>query len=103
MTVSPVSLAGPLVQPTPASAGQTAPASQGGGSAFSNLVDRFIGGAAQSHQQAEAAVQDLALGRTDNLHGVLMKVAQADLSFRLILELRNRLSDAYQEVMKMTV
>jgi flagellar hook-basal body complex protein FliE len=32
-----------------------------------------------------------------------LAVAQADLSFRLILELRNRLSEAYQEIMRMQV
>jgi flagellar hook-basal body complex protein FliE len=51
--------------------------------------------------QANQAVQDLALGRTDHLHNVLLEVAQADLAFRLVLEMRNRLTDAYQDVMKM--
>jgi flagellar hook-basal body complex protein FliE len=32
-----------------------------------------------------------------------LAVAQADLSFRLILELRNRLADAFQEVTRMQV
>ena len=32
-----------------------------------------------------------------------LQVAQADLSFRLILEIRNRLSEAYQDIMKMQV
>jgi len=100
MAVSPVSLAGPLIQPAPESAGRIAGA---GGGSFGSVVDRFLSGAAQSHQQAETAVNDLALGRTDNLHGVLMQVAQADLSFRLILEIRNRLSEAYQDIMKMQV
>ena len=51
-----------------------------------------LGSAVQSDQQAGAAVRDLATGQTDNLHGVLLQVAQADLSFRLILEIRNRLT-----------
>lgn len=97
MTVNAVSLAGPLIQPAPESAGRSA------GASFGSVVDRFLSGAAQSHQQAETAVNDLALGRTDNLHGVLMQVAKADLSFRLILEIRNRLSEAYQDIMKMQV
>jgi flagellar hook-basal body complex protein FliE len=97
MTVSPVSLASPLIQEP---AGRIAAA---GGSSFGSMVDRVLGSAAQNHQQAESAVNDLALGRTDNLHGVLMQVAQADLSFRLILEIRNRLSEAYQDIMKMQV
>src|SRR5438132_11035634 len=35
---------------------------------------------------ADQAVRDLATWQTDNLHGVLLSVAKADLSFRLFLE-----------------
>ena len=100
MSVTPVSLAGPLALPMPEPA---APAGSSGANSFASIVDRVLGGAAQSHQNAESAVRDLALGRTDNLHGVLMQVAQADLSFRLILEIRNRLTEAYQDIMKMQI
>ena len=43
------------------------------------------------------------MGETDNLHSVMLQMAQADLAFRLVLEVRNRLTEAYQEVMKMQV
>jgi len=62
-----------------------------------------MSGAAQSHQAADAGVRDLVMGRTENMHGVLMQVAQADLNFRLVLEIRNRLIESYQEIMKMQV
>ena len=45
----------------------------------------------------------LATGEAQDLHTVSLAVAQADLSFRLILELRNRLADALQEVTRMQV
>lgn len=56
-------------------------------------------------QQANAdqAVQDLALGRTDSVHGVMLAVAKADLSFHLFLEIRNRLTEALQQIMQMQV
>ena len=53
--------------------------------------------------QNAAAIRDMVSGKTENLHSVMLQAAQADLSFRLILEIRNRLSDAYQEIMKMQV
>ena len=42
-------------------------------------------------------------GNAQDLHTVSLAVAQADLSFRLILEMRNRLSDVFQEVTRMQV
>jgi flagellar hook-basal body complex protein FliE len=100
MTVTPAALTGLLQAPAyePTSGGSIT-----SGASFGSVVDRLLGGAAQSHQSAEAAVRDLAAGKTDNMPGVLLQVAQADLSFRLILEIRNRLSEAYQDVMKMQV
>jgi flagellar hook-basal body complex protein FliE len=74
-----------------------------GGSPFAAVIDSVLGGANASRAASEAAIHDLATGRTDNLHDVMLQVAQADLSFRLVLEIRNRLTDAYQEVMKMQI
>lgn len=85
--------------PLPQEAGST-PA---GGGSFAGIMDQVLGGAVRSGDSAEAAVQSLATGQNDNLHGVLLQVAQADLAFHLILEIRNRLTDAYQEIMKMQV
>jgi flagellar hook-basal body complex protein FliE len=72
-------------------------------SSFPNMLNQLLDSAARSHSSADAAVRDMALGQTDNLHGVMLQMAQADLTFHLILEIRNRLTDAYQEIMKMAM
>jgi flagellar hook-basal body complex protein FliE len=74
-----------------------------GGSGFVNLIDDLLGKVNQQQAGADLAVRDLAAGQTDNLHGVMLAVAKADLSFRLFLEIRNRLTDAFQEIMRMQV
>ena len=99
MAIHAISLAGAAPMPT----GVAPTTSTSGGAPFANLLERVLGGTAQSGAQAESAVRDLALGRTDSLHEVMLQVAQADLSFRLILEIRNKLTEAYQEIMKMQV
>ena len=53
--------------------------------------------------EADAAVRDLVAGKTDNLHEVLVAVSEADLSFRLMMQVRNKLVDAYKEIMRMQV
>ncbi len=101
MSISPTTLT-TLVEP--AAHESSGPSPGGGpGGAFPRVLEQVLDSAAQSHAQAEAAVRDLAIGQTDNLHNVMLQMAQADLSFRLVLEIRNRLTEAYQEIMKMQV
>ncbi len=75
----------------------------GGDSGFGHVLNDLLGGASTQDAQAGEAINLLAQGKTDNLHSVALAVARADLSFRLVLEIRNRLQDAYQEVMRMQV
>ena len=103
MAIAPVALSGltqPLWQP-PVEA--TADAAQTGGASFGGIMERVLGSAFSSYQAAEASLRSLAVGETNNLHSVMLQMAQADLSFRMVLEIRNRLTQAYQEIMKMQV
>lgn len=52
---------------------------------------------------AENSLHDLALGRVDNLHQVMIQLEEAKLSFQLFAQVRNHLLDAYQEVMRTQV
>lgn len=70
---------------------------------FARILGQYLGDIGQQTAQAQQAVQDFALGRTDSLHHVVLEVNRADMAFRKFLEIRNRLSDAYQEIIKMSV
>ncbi len=86
----------PLVAPHgPAEASSSVP--------FAGVLNGILGSNAAASANADAAVRDLATGDAQDLHTVSLAVAQADISFRLILELRNRLADALQEVTRMQV
>ncbi len=52
---------------------------------------------------AEHAAQQLAVGQGENLHTVMIQMEEAKLSLQLLAQVRNRLLDAYQEVMRMQV
>ena len=61
---------------------------------------------AESNQQlldADQQVTRLALGETDNLHQVMIKLEQAKLSFQLMVQVRNKLLEAYQDVLRMQI
>lgn len=79
------------------------PAAVAPGGGFGRVLQGVLGENAQATAAADDAVQALATGQAQDLHTVSLAVARADLSFRLALELRNRLTDAYQEVMRMQV
>jgi flagellar hook-basal body complex protein FliE len=49
------------------------------------------------------AVAGLALGNTDNLHQVIMHSEQTRLDFELMLAVRTKVLEAYQELMRMQV
>jgi flagellar hook-basal body complex protein FliE len=68
-----------------------------------NVFDRLLGEVNAKRAEADKAVQDLAMGKVDNLHNVMLSIVKADLSFRMVMEIRNRLTDAYQEIMRMTI
>lgn len=52
---------------------------------------------------AEQALQSLAIGRETNLHHVMLTLEEAKLSFQLLMQVRNKVLDAYQEIMRTQV
>ena len=52
---------------------------------------------------AENQVQRLAIGDVENLHQVMISLEHAKLSFQLAMQVRNRVLEAYQEVLRMQV
>ena len=80
-----------------------APASPAGGASFANALESAVGSLLDAQKGAEKATLELAAGRTEDLHEVMLAVNQAGLAMQLALEVRNRLVDAYHEVMRMTV
>ncbi len=49
-------------------------------------------------QDAEAAIEDLAVGRRDDVAGVMIAKQKADMAFKMLLQVRNKLVDAYAEI-----
>ncbi|GAB6137659.1 flagellar hook-basal body complex protein FliE [Halanaerobaculum tunisiense] len=54
-------------------------------------------------QQSNQASQDLALGKTENIHQVMIASQKAKTSLDLTTAVRNKAVDAYKEIMRMRV
>lgn len=103
MSVSPINGVGGVgsVRPTPSII--KAPPSEASGSAFAKLVGDMVKDANVQHSHADESLKQMMTGEADNLHDVVLDAARADMSFRLLVEIRNKLLDAYQEIMRMQV
>jgi flagellar hook-basal body complex protein FliE len=53
--------------------------------------------------QADASTMKLATGQPVDIHEVMLSTEQASLGFSLALQVRNKLVDAYQDIMRMSV
>jgi flagellar hook-basal body complex protein FliE len=70
---------------------------------FSDTLRDAIGSVNALHKASDKATQELATGKTDNVADVMIASEKADIALRLMVQVRNKIIDAYQEVMKMQV
>ena len=84
--------------PMPSSAISTA---NSGSGAFQNILTSTINNLQSLQNDAGSAAQKFMAGENEELHTVALATQQAELSFELGLQVRNKIVSAYQEVMKM--
>ncbi len=48
-------------------------------------------------------VREVTLGQSSDVHGMMISITQADMSFRLMTQVRNKALEAYQEIMRMNL
>lgn len=70
---------------------------------FGQLVEAALKGVTEQQTEAHQAIEHLSLGKDLDLHQVLISLEKADLSFRYLTQVRNKLVQAYQEIMRMQV
>ncbi|MBN8539959.1 MAG: flagellar hook-basal body complex protein FliE [Deltaproteobacteria bacterium] len=74
-----------------------------GPGSFQNVLRNAINETNALQKSADVKVQELATGKTTNIPEVMMQVEKADIALRLMTQVRNKIIDAYQEIMKMQV
>ena len=70
---------------------------------FSATLKNAINSVDNLQKEADVMVQKLATGETKNIPEVLVSVEKAEIALKLMMQVRNKVIDAYQEVMKMQV
>ena len=68
---------------------------------FMDTLQESIRQVDRIQSQADQAVSDLVAGRAQNLHQTMIAVEKADLSFELMMQIRNKIVSAYEEIQRM--
>jgi len=74
-----------------------------GGMDFASWLRKSMAETNQQLMDADQQVTRLALGETDNLHQVMISLERAKLSFQLMVQVRNKFLEAYQDVLRMQI
>ncbi len=67
------------------------------------MLGNFVGDVAQKQAAATDAVTGLLSGKNVSLHQAMISMEEANVSFQMMVEVRNRLLDSYQELMRMQI
>lgn len=74
-----------------------------GADTFSSVLKESIDKVSRLQGEADNAIQGLANGSVNNIHDTMIAVEKANLSFNLMLQVKNKLQTAYEEVMRTQV
>ena len=70
---------------------------------FGNWMQQQLSSLNTTLVESDQGAMKLAAGETDNLHLVMIKMEEAKLALQLAMQVKNRLMEAYQDVLRMQV
>lgn len=72
-------------------------------SLFSNYVKQSLSEVNAQMLDADQAINDLATGKNQDIHNTMISMKKAEISFELVMEIRNKLISAYDEIRRMSI
>ncbi|MCL5961956.1 MAG: flagellar hook-basal body complex protein FliE [Chloroflexi bacterium] len=70
---------------------------------FQNVLGDVVGNLNKLQSEADSSAAKLAAGEPVELHEVLLATERATLGFQLAVQVRNKVVEAYQDIMRMQV
>lgn len=74
---------------------------EGGSESFGEVLKNALAEVNDWQLKADQGAMEVASGRVEDLHEVVLTAEKADLSLQLALQIRNKILEAYQEIMRM--
>ncbi|MEK7235470.1 MAG: flagellar hook-basal body complex protein FliE [Nitrospirota bacterium] len=72
-------------------------------SGFMDTLQHAISKANDIQLEASQATEALMTGQTQNVHQTMVALQEADVSFQLMMQIRNKLVSAYEEIQRMQI
>ncbi|MFO7783461.1 MAG: flagellar hook-basal body complex protein FliE [Thermodesulfobacteriota bacterium] len=69
---------------------------------FHDTLESFVRQVNTQMNDADRKAAEFAVGKGQGIHEVMIASEKAGISFKLLMEIRNKLLDAYQEIMRMS-
>jgi len=70
---------------------------------FQETLNGFVNNVNDLQTSADTAINKMAAGETADVHDVMIAVEKAKVSFDLLLQIRNKMLDAYKQIMQMQI
>jgi flagellar hook-basal body complex protein FliE len=77
--------------------------SQEQGPSFGKVLERAVEAVNQDQHEADTAARNFGIGDAQSLQETMITMEKADITLRLLTQVRNRAVEAYQEVMRMQI
>lgn len=74
-----------------------------GGDSFASMLGKMVSDVNATQQSATQTVDAMQGGQNVPLHQAVIAMEEANVSFQLMVEVRNRLLESYQEIMKLQI
>ncbi len=79
------------------------PSTNASGSVFQDIFKQAIDNVIQTDKEVQQEQYLLATGQTEDLHNLTIAVTKAQLSIDLMIQLRNRAMESYNEIMRINL
>jgi len=73
------------------------------GTSFADFLNNAVSEVNKLQLDSEQLNEAFAMGKTDNIHQVMIAGEKAEMALQFTMQIRNKILDAYQEIMRMPI
>ena len=73
------------------------------GTGFLDALAKTMESVNETQLQADHAIKDIVAGKSKNIHETMLSIQQAELSLKTMMQVRNKILEAYKEIIRMQV